>query len=137
LIKDIGTNTRGYKDWLHKLKEQIQTAQHKAAFTVNKQLIQLYFNLGQQLYIKQQTTKWGDKMIIQVSHDLKKAFPDVKGFSVTNLKYMRQFYKFYGSNQIGQLPVDHNSQNIQSPDYQLNIISQQPVDQIPWGHNIL
>lgn len=51
----------------------------------------------------------------QVSKDLKNTFPQMKGFSLTNLKYMRSFYKFYSNNPFGQ----------------------QPVDQIPWGHNIL
>ena len=66
---------------------------------------------------KQLITNWGDKLIEQISIDLKEEFPEMQGLSKSNLKYCKRFYIFYNS-------VD-------------NAIGQQPVDQIPWGHNIL
>lgn len=63
---------------------------------------------------KQAQTPWGDKLIDQVAKDLKAEFPDMAGLSNSNLKYCKRFYTFYQPS-----------------------IGQQPVDQIPWGHNIL
>lgn len=134
-MKDQSISPSEYKDWILGLKSKIQSAQIKAALTVNTQLIHLYYYLGEQLYKKQQMAQWGDKILIQVSKDLKTTFPEMKGFSVTNLKYIRAFYQFYLEKPIGQQPVAQSAElQLQKTDF---VISQQAVDQIPWGHNIL
>jgi len=76
---------------------------------------------------QQAKANWGDKQLAQLSKDLSSEFPDMKGFSTTNLKYCRQFYLFYQS-EISQRSVD-----------QLLVFDfgQHMVDQLPWGHNIL
>ena len=66
---------------------------------------------------KQLLTNWGDKLISQISLDLKEEFPEMSGLSTSNLKYCKRFYLFYTSNDVS--------------------IGQQLVDQIPWGHNIM
>ncbi len=117
-----------YKDWLYQVKTKIQTSQIKAALAVNTTLINLYWDLGQMIVQKQHESNWGDGLINQLAKDLKAAFPEMKGFSVSNLKYCRQFYLFYSEpNPIRQQAV------AQSPDE----FSQQLVGQIPWGHHIL
>lgn len=104
-----------YKDFLKEIKERILTCQVKAAIAVNQELISLYWEIGSKIHVKQKSAGWGAKTIGNLAKDLKFSFPDMKGFSLTNIKYMVQFAKEY-------------------PD---TIISQQPVGQIPWGHNIL
>lgn len=78
-------------------------------------MIALYWEIGSAIYQKQKNEGWGAKTIEKLAGDLKSAFPGMKGFSRTNLKYMIQFAKEYPGIEIGQ----------------------QAVGQIPWGHNIL
>ena len=111
-----------YKDWLVELKSKIRSVQLKAAVAVNSALIEFYWDLGKMITEKQAQTTWGDKLIDQVAKDLKSEFQDMTGLSNSNLKYCKRFYIFYQS-VIGQQAVDQ--------------FRQQPVAQIPWGHNIL
>ena len=107
-------NDKSYLDFLADLKLKIQTAQVKAAIAVNRELIILYWEIGRSILLRQEQAGWGAKVIDRLSADLKKAFPDLKGFSPRNLKYMRTFAETY-------------------PDMQF---VQQVVAQIPWGHNV-
>ncbi len=89
-----------------------------------------YWNLGREIFEKQQQAKWGAKILDQLSFDLKLEFPDTQGLSKTNLKYCSRFYQFY---TIGQQPVDQ----LQTKDNQVaNVFVEPLVLQIPWGHNI-
>jgi predicted nuclease of restriction endonuclease-like (RecB) superfamily len=105
-----------YKKWLIELKKKIQVAQIKAAMRVNHQLLNTYWELGKEITAKQQQANWGEALIPQLSKDLSTAFPEIKGFSRTNLFYIRQWYLFY-----------HNASDK----------VQQLVGQIPWGHNCM
>lgn len=111
-----------YKDWIVELKSKIRSVQLKAVSMVNVLLIEFYWDLGRMIVEKQKQAQWGDKMIAQLSKDLRAEFPDLSGLSERNIKYCRQFYQFYSS-ENGQQPVVQ--------------FGQQPVAQIPWGHNIL
>jgi len=84
-----------YKDWLIYLKDRISSAQLKAATSVNKEMIKLYWDIGKSIFEKQEENKWGSKIVENLAHDLKKEFPDTSGFSRTNLFAMRKFYLFY------------------------------------------
>lgn len=106
-----------YKDWLNSIKQRVVAARMRVALAANSELIRFYWELGSQIDEKQQHSQWGDKIIQQLSADLQKEFPEIKGFSTTNLKYCLRFYQFFAELQP-------------SP------FGQQPVDQIPWGHNI-
>ena len=108
------TNDKSYQTWLTDLKDQVKRAQLKAATAVNTELITLYWQIGKSILDKQVEQGWGAKVIDQLSKDLRKTFPDMKGFSPRNLKYMRSFAEAY-------------------PD---EAIVQQAVAQIPWGHNV-
>jgi len=115
-----------YKNWLADLKSKVRSIQIKAALAVNKELLTFYWELGADIVQKQSTTNWGDGFLSQLSADLIAEFPDMKGFSVRNLKYVRQWYLFYS--QTGVLSQQAVGQ-----------IGQQAVaqiTQIPWGHNI-
>ena len=81
----------GYTEFVTSLKDKIRSAQVKAAFSVNRELIQLYWQIGNEILTRQDAEGWGAKIIDRLSRDLLREFPDMKGFSVRNLKYMRRF----------------------------------------------
>ena len=103
-----------YDDFLRDLKERIRTAQVRAALAVNRELITLYWQIGRSILERQQQEGWGAKVIEQLAKDLRREFPDLKGFSRSNLMYMRAFAEAY-------------------PD---EVIVQRSVGQLPWRHNI-
>lgn len=111
------TDTK-YQQWLAEIKHTIQHAQQRAVLTVNRQLLQLYWQVGMSILQQQAAQGWGAKIIEQVAKDLKKAFPQLKGFSRANLMYMRAFAEAW-------------------PDFEQHEIIQQAVGQLPWGHNIV
>ena len=105
----------GYGEWLAELKSRINSAQQRAALAVNHELISLYWQIGKDILTQQARQGWGSKVIERLAHDLRNAFPDMKGFSRTNLLYMRAFAAAWPDEQIVQ----------------------QPVGQLPWGHNLV
>ena len=111
--KDPLSLSENYSEFLQSLKERIRTAQVKAALAVNRELVLLYWQIGKDILERQKHEGWGAKVITKLSKDLKAEFPDMKGFSTRNLKYMRSFAEAY-------------------PDQQ---IVQQAAAQMPWFHN--
>ena len=101
-----------YLPWLNALKHRISAARSRAALAVNAELVRLYHQIGQDILAQQTRQGWGAKVIARLARDLKAAFPDMKGFSATNLKYMRFFAEHCPAVAIGQ----------------------QPADQLPWFH---
>lgn len=81
----------GYADWLAELKGRIHHAQQRAALAVNRELVRLYWQIGRDILERQAREGWGAKIIDRLAQDLRNAFPDMKGFSPRNLKYMRAF----------------------------------------------
>ena len=105
--------TDEYKNWLSDLKNRIRSARQKALLAVNKELVLLYWQIGHEILLRQERCGWGAKIVNQLSADLKKAFPDMQGFSLRNLKYMRAFASAWQDLQIvqeplGQLPRCHH-----------------------------
>jgi predicted nuclease of restriction endonuclease-like (RecB) superfamily len=128
---------KNYKAWLTELKGKIRNAQLKAAVTVNTQLLEFYWELGADIIAKQAQAAWGSGLIDQLSKDLMSEFPDMKGFSRSNLMYIQQWYLFYTKSivqqSVGQIAKQPVSQLQKQP------LGQQAVAQItriPWGHNI-
>ena len=107
-----------YKGWLRTLKKHFMQTRVQAAVRVNQELLLFYWNLGQQIIEKQQTSQWGDGFLTQLSKDLTKEFPEIKGFSLRNLKYIRQWTLFWE----------------QEPTIGQQLVAQ--LCQVPWGHNI-
>ncbi|GAB4379742.1 MAG: hypothetical protein Kow00121_34500 [Elainellaceae cyanobacterium] len=102
-----------YDDFLSDLKQRIQRAQVKAALAVNRELVLLYWQMGREILVRQQQEGWGAKVIQRLAKDLKQAFPEMKGFSRSNLMYMRSFAETYPDEQIvqevlGQITWYHN-----------------------------
>jgi len=105
----------GYAAWLADLKSRIHNAQQRATLAVNRELVTLYWNIGRDILTRQAEQGWGAKVIERLAHDLRIAFPDMKGFSRANLMYMRAFAEAW-------------------PDAEF---VQQAVGQLPWGHNVV
>lgn len=103
-----------YQPFLKKLKRQIRQTQLRAGLAANRELILLYWNIGRSILERQKKEGWGAKIIDRLSLDLKKEFPDMRGFSSRNLKYMRTFAEAW-------------------PD---ESIVQEVLAQITWYHNI-
>lgn len=79
----------GYAEWLSELKARIASAQQRSALAVNRELVSLYWQIGRDILARQAAQGWGAKVIERLSHDLRTAFPHIKGFSRANLLYMR------------------------------------------------
>lgn len=101
-----------YMEFFSGIKTRLKTAQIRAALAANSELIKFYWELGNDLIEKQKTQKWGAHFLEQFSHDMRQTFPEMQGFSVTNLKRMRLFAQAY-------------------PDFEIRA---QAVPQLPWGH---
>jgi predicted nuclease of restriction endonuclease-like (RecB) superfamily len=102
-----------YEAFLRSLTTRIAQAQVRAALAVNHELVVLYWQIGCDILARQQQQGWGAKVIEQLSHDLRRAFPDLKGFSRRNLLYMRAFAEAWPEETIvqgtlAQLPWYHN-----------------------------
>lgn len=112
-MKKINVNSE-YKEWFRELKQRIRQSQIRVAVRVNTTLLELYWDLGADIVSKQIESVWGSGIIKQLSDDLRMEFPDMQGFSTTNLWYIKKWYLFY-SQSSEKLP--------------------QVVGEIPWGHN--
>jgi predicted nuclease of restriction endonuclease-like (RecB) superfamily len=104
----------GYAELLESLKGRIREAQVRAALSVNRELVLLYWHIGREILHRQQREGWGAKVIDRLALDLRREFPEVKGFSPRNLKYMRAFAEAWPDEQIVQ----------------------EALAQITWYHNI-
>ena len=102
---------KDYRELLAQLKNQIRTAQVRAAVAVNQELVLLYWGIGKEILNRQEKHGWGAKIIEQLARDLHSEFPHMSGLSTRNLNYMRTFAEAWP-------------------------IVQQPVAQLPWGHNL-
>lgn len=85
-------NNHEYLDLVQLVKQEIRQAQYKATLSVNKELIMLYHSIGR-IIIEHKS--WGNKFIDNLAADIKLAFPEAKGYSVRNLKYMAKFAAAY------------------------------------------
>lgn len=109
---DNKININKYKLLLENVKQEVLNTQYKAIYAVNKELMFMYWHIGK---IILENNQWGNKFIDNLSMDLKMEFPEVKGFSIRNLKYMRKFAEEY-------------------PDFKF---VQEVLAQITWYHNII
>ena len=91
-----------YFDVLNKIKKELRTAQSKALISSNEQMVTAYYNIGKRLI---ENDAWGTGFIKTLATDLKLSFPEVKGLSATNLRYMKKFANTYTDSEIFQQPV--------------------------------
>ncbi|MEA2027700.1 MAG: PDDEXK nuclease domain-containing protein [Campylobacterota bacterium] len=110
-------SNEAYIRWVVELKRVIHTSQLKASLSVNSEMLAMYWEIGQSISQKVEVMNWGSSIVEQLSKDLKKLFPNHKGFSRTNLFYMKKWFEFYSVMEFEKV--------------------QQLVGQIPWGQNIV
>lgn len=114
-MNNLSNDQTHYATWLADLKHRIQATQQRAALSVNRELVLLYWQIGKEILERQQAQGWGAKVVDQLAKDLSAAFPEMKGFSRSNLMYMRAFHEAWPEETIVQ----------------------QLVGQLPWGQNLL
>jgi predicted nuclease of restriction endonuclease-like (RecB) superfamily len=105
----------GYIDMRNAIIVKIQKNRLRFAIQVNSGMIELYWEIGNEILNRQKNEGWGAKVIDRLSKDLKDAYPELSGFSPRNLKYMRKFAEYWSDVQIVQ----------------------QVVAQLPWRSNII
>ena len=88
-----------FRQWLVDLKVRIRQGQMRAAIKVNTELLHLYWDLGHDIVARQMDAVWGSDFFEKLSKELKQEFPDMLGFSVTNLKYCKYFYQILFAGQ--------------------------------------
>jgi len=111
-------NNNEYKHWLKDLKQKVLQSQLKAVVKVNSTMLEFYWELGEEIVLRQSQASWGDGFLKQLSQDLMAEFPEMKGFSKRNLEQIRKWYQFWSAaSEIAQQPVSQ-------------------LTQIPWGHNL-
>lgn len=115
--RDMMTADEGYVQWMADIKQRFRQSQIKAAFRVNTAMLEFYWSLGRDMVELRAESKWGSGFFDQLSLDLRTAFPEETGFSVTNLKYMKRWYAFYNERVV-------NRQRL------VDEIRQQPADEI-------
>ena len=117
MSSEISPHAADYRHWLGELKTRFGQVQLKAAVAVNTAMLPFYWDLGADMVAKQTPFAWGSGFLSQLSADLMREFPDVKGFSKRNLELIRQWYLFWLDAPIGQQAVSQ-------------------ILFIPWGHNL-
>ena len=105
MSSEISIQTADYRRWLGELKTRFRQVQLKAAVAVNTALLEFYWDLGADIVRQQAQADWGSGFLKQLSADLMLEFPEMKGFSASNLKYIRQWHLFWREAAIGQQPV--------------------------------
>ena len=115
MSSELTTITPEYRQWLTELKARYRQVQLKAAVAVNTAMLQFYWELGADMVAKQAHFAWGSGFLSQLSAHLMREFPEVKGFSARNLKYIRQWYEFWLPTPIGQQRVSQLGQQAPSP----------------------
>lgn len=127
-----------YPIFLSQLKERIQQARVKAALSVNRELIFLYWEIGKAITERQKNEGWGKSIVDRLSSDIQRAFPGIEGFSPSNIWRMRSFYLAWTDVNLARpvrelRDIPNLAQLVQELDG-----AQLPseIRGIPWGHNI-
>jgi predicted nuclease of restriction endonuclease-like (RecB) superfamily len=120
--------TAAYTELLEDLRTRNRTARMRATLSVNRELLQLYWDIGREIVRRQESEGWGSSVIEQISADLKKSFPAVRGFSASNIWRMRAFFLAYRSSERNLAPVARDSGGAGLP---------ASVPKLPWMHHVV
>jgi len=127
-------SSQEYRLFIENIKSKIRSAQLKASFSVNTELIGLYWDIGRSVVDRQNKEGWGASVIEHMSHDIQKEFPGIEGFSSSNISRMRAFYTAWKDVQIISarlVPKLKAKNSAQSVPKIIDFLSH-----IPWGHHI-
>ena len=146
VYRDGMTADKEYVEWLSDVKIRFRQSQTKAAIRVNTAMLEFYWSIGRDLVALRAEERWGAGVVKQFALDMQQAFPDMSGFSLTNVKYMKRWYLFYNERDAkSQRPVDQISQQV-ADHLGKEGKSQQPADQfempdifgqVPWFHHVI
>ena len=133
-------NSNEYLETIETIKQEIRLAQYRATVSVNRELLLLYHSIGEVINAHK---TWGSKFIENLSADIKLSFPDAKGYSVRNLKYMAKFALLYPDKQFvqtvsAQIPWSHNvaiMDKVSDPEQRLWYITKTAEN--GWSHSVL
>lgn len=130
---------KDYQPFLLDIKEKIITARHQAVLAVNSRMIFLYWEIGIHILAQQRLKGWGAKVIDRLSGDLSETFPEMKGLSTRNLKYMRKFAHELPPRLIVQQLAALNQTAPKVKAYTINydLFVQHPAALLPWAHNMV
>lgn len=132
-----------YLTFLNKIKEQIRSERLKTVLAANSALVMMYWDIGSSILQKQRDQGWGAKIIDRLSADLKESFPDMRGFSARNLKYMRKFADTWPEKAIvqgvlAQISWYHNLALLEKlKDSELRLWYARQTAEHGWSRNIL
>ncbi len=122
-----------YPALLQELKQRIRESQLRASVSVNREMVLLYWRIGRDILVRQEREHWGAKVIDRLAADLKKAFPEMKGFSPRNLKYMRAFSESWPDEEfVRQFNADREASGRIRP-----TLVRQCHDPHGWSRNVL
>jgi predicted nuclease of restriction endonuclease-like (RecB) superfamily len=122
----------GYTGVLADLKRRILAAQSRAALAVSRELTGVYWYVGRTIVERQAEGGWGDAVVERIAHDLRHAFPDLKGFSPRNIWRMRAFYVAWSGDakKLPQAVAETDAGGAAK-------ILPRAVAELPWGHNVV
>ncbi len=127
--------TPEYHQFIEGLKSRVVAARISAARAVNSELILLYWEIGKGIVEKQEAFGWGESVLEMVAADLRRAFPDVKGFSPQNVWRMRQFYLIHIHEQFLSQVVRELKKAGRAAPADLSQVVRELVSAVPWGHH--
>ncbi len=133
-------NNSEYLETIESVKQEIAKARYKATASVNKELIILYYNIGK---IINTHKAWGNKFIDSLATDIAIEFPNAKGYSVRNLKYMAKFAETYPDEQFvqtvsAQIPWSHNIAIMEKvKDEDIRLWYTEKAIENGWSHSVL
>jgi predicted nuclease of restriction endonuclease-like (RecB) superfamily len=122
-----------YADWIRSISERFRLCQLKAATAVNTEMLRFYWSLGEDIMNLKAESRWGDNFFAHLSADLQDTMPDIKGFSITNLGYIKRFYILYFNyfKNHPQLEGEADTSLVSAIYPQLG----GELFAIPWGHH--
>jgi len=137
LVSASGAKVKDYQGLLRDIKSRIHAAQVRASLSVNRELIQLYWDVGEMIVNRQRTEGWGKSIVDKLATDLQKNFPGIEGFSPRNMWRMRAFYVAWVRDK--PQPTGAKRGRLRSarvPPREREFLPR-AVAEIPWGHNIV
>jgi hypothetical protein len=135
-LRSNPVRTADYRALLGDIKSRIRTAQIKASLAVNRELIQLYWDIGRLIVQRQQTEGWGASVIDRLAGDLQRAFPGLQGFSASNISRMRALFLAYAShseNSAQAVPKSNGQKSARLVPKMTNATPPSAVAGIPLG----
>jgi predicted nuclease of restriction endonuclease-like (RecB) superfamily len=146
LSKAVGFNAKasgalpaGYANLLADVKARVHAAQLRAAVSVNRELILLYWDIGKTIIEAQKTKGYGKQVVERLADDLQKEFPGTVGMSSLNLWRMRAFYAAYRDQVkiLSQAVTETPLQKLSQPVTESVAGPPEPMASLPWGHNLV